>query len=87
MNSTLPVREHSPLRVLLFALLAAVLLAQLAAMAFVAHSQVKRAEERDAAERSLLTARRTLAVPAAPAAFPRQSVSVDVVNVDYAFAE
>ena len=84
MNSTPSVREQSPLRVLLFALLAAVLLAQLAAMAFVAHSQVRKAEERDAAERSLQTARRT---PTAPAAVTRQAASVDAVNVDYAFAE
>lgn len=84
MNSTPPVREQSPFRVLLVALLAAVLLAQLAAMAFVAHSQVKKAEARDAAERNLQIARRT---PAAPAMSTQKEAAANVVKVDYAFAE
>ena len=86
MNSSPSVREQSPLRVLFVALLAAVLLAQLAAMALVAHSQVERAEARDAAERSSLAARRTPVVPAATVQ-ARQAMDMDAVKVDYAFAE
>ena len=88
MKSSSSVSEPSPLRMLLLALLAAVLLAQLAAMAYVAHSQVERAAQRDAAERVEVAAQRQ-AMPAMRASTPEVAGNAgtagSMVKVGYAF--
>jgi cytochrome oxidase assembly protein ShyY1 len=50
LDSINQVRELSPLRKLLVAALVAIVLAQAVAMAMIAHSQVRKAEWREAAE-------------------------------------
>ena len=85
MKSSSSVSEPSPLRMLLLALLAAVLLAQLAAMAYVAHSQVERAAQRDAAERVELAAMNQSKPSAQAPASANAGNSGSMVKVGYAF--
>ncbi len=85
MKSSPSSSEPSPVRPLLVALLVAVLLAQLAAMAYVAHSQVERAAQRDAAERIEVVAQRLSTPAAQKPASSATGPSGSVVKVGYAF--
>jgi cytoskeletal protein RodZ len=78
--ATKPMRLKS----LLIALLVAVLLAQLAAMAWVAHSQVERAAQRDAAEQSSRSALQQR--PSARQPSLAQGGSDGIVKIGYAFS-
>ena len=81
MNSS-EVREMSPYKMLLLAVLLVVVLAQSAAMAMLARSQVQKAQQREAEERSQRTA---ASVPseAPPVVATRRAPSGSITNVGY----